>query len=346
MVEFTVTVPYGTGYGYYINGVQKPVVPIVTGGTFRFNQNHSSNNNHPLILSTTTSTGGIISSGVSYYLDGASNQANYTNTSLFNAATVRYIEITVAQTSDFYYICNVHGSGMGNIMDITGDTWGALGWNVGAWGDQNDQIVTLTGNTLNININGNVSVAIGAQINVTTQLLNLTLESVDPSPDVSLTGIQLTTAIGSVDSSSSVIVTGQQLNLTLNGISVDIVTPVDIGTQLLNLTLSSVDPSPDVEVTGSQIALALGVVGIDSIVVTGNQLNTSMASVTTIANGSVNLTGQQLTTSLNNLSFITNASVDVTGNILTMSQNSINIQSWAIVNTGTTVTWTEINTAA
>ena len=111
MVEFLVTVPGGTGGGYYIDGVQKPVIPVVTGGTFRFNQNAANNNGHPLILSTTTSTAGIISTGVTYYLDGASNQANYTNTSLFNAATVRYIEITVAQTSDFYYLCNVHEIG-------------------------------------------------------------------------------------------------------------------------------------------------------------------------------------------------------------------------------------------
>jgi hypothetical protein len=55
-----------------------PIIPVVTGGTFRFNQNDSTNNNHPLILSTTTSSGGIISTGVSYYLDGVSNQANYT----------------------------------------------------------------------------------------------------------------------------------------------------------------------------------------------------------------------------------------------------------------------------
>ena len=47
MVEFTVTVPGGTGGGYYIDGVQKPVVPVVTGGTFRFNQNAATNNQQP-----------------------------------------------------------------------------------------------------------------------------------------------------------------------------------------------------------------------------------------------------------------------------------------------------------
>jgi hypothetical protein len=144
MVEFLVTVPGGTGGGYYIDGVQKPVIPVVTGGVFRFNQDAATNDNHPLILSTTTSTAGIISTGVTYYLDGASNQANYTNTSLFNAATVRYIEITVAQTSDFYYLCYVHGSSMGNSMDVTVDTWGALNWGDNSW-SSNTVSASLTG---------------------------------------------------------------------------------------------------------------------------------------------------------------------------------------------------------
>ena len=411
MVEFTVTVPGGTGGGYYIDGVQKPIVPVVTGGTFRFNQNAANNNGHPLILSSTTSTAGIISTGVSYYLDGASNQANYTNTTLFNAATVRYIEITIAQTADFYYICNVHGSGMGNVMDITGDTWGALGWNIGEWGDQNDvdvlvtgqlltaslnsvtplananidvtsQLLTaslnsvtavitvdinvsVTGNTLDIDTDhawgelswnnssvtwggssGSVSIAIGAQVDVATQLLSLTLGNIDPSPDVAVTGIQLTTAIGAVDIDPDAVVTGQLLNLTLASVQVDVKTEVELGTQLLTLTLGDIDPSPDVAVTGSQITLALGVVNIDSVVVTGSQLNTSISSVTAIANADVFPTGQQLTTSVNSVNLTGSGLVILTGNLLTTSVNSINIQNWTTVNTGTIVTWTEINTAA
>jgi len=147
-VTFIVTVPFGTGGGYYIDGVQKPIIPVVTGGTFRFNQNDSSNNTHPLALSTTTSTAGRITSGVVFYLDGVTTSANYNNITLFNAATVRYIEITVSQTSDFYYICNTHGAGMGNVMDITLDTWGALNWNDGNYGQQNNVNEALSGNNL------------------------------------------------------------------------------------------------------------------------------------------------------------------------------------------------------
>jgi len=235
MVEFIVTVPAGTGGGYYIDGIQKPIVPVVTGGTFRFNQNDSTNNNHPLILSTTTSTAGIISTGVSYYLDGASNATNYRNTSLFNAASVRYIEITVAETSDFYYLCSVHGFSMGNNMDITTNTWGALSWNVGEWNAQGNETVLLTGNALNININqgwgqldwnssnitwggtSKINVAIGQQINVTGQQLNLTLNSVTEviTVDAFVTGLQLNTSLNEVDTGPDANVTGQQLNLSV-----------------------------------------------------------------------------------------------------------------------------------
>ena len=77
--------------------------------------------------------GGIISSGVTYYLDGSSNQSDYTNTTTFNAATTRYIEIDPATSADFYFACWVHGISMGGIVDITGNTWGALSWGENEW---------------------------------------------------------------------------------------------------------------------------------------------------------------------------------------------------------------------
>ena len=129
---YTVTVASGNLYGggtgnvFYLDGVRNATGPgtieWVSGATLRFEQSNSSNDFHPLIFSTNTSTSGIISSGVTYYLDGASNQANYTNTTTFNAATTRYVEITPSSQTDFYYLCYVHGIGMGGIFDITQNT--------------------------------------------------------------------------------------------------------------------------------------------------------------------------------------------------------------------------------
>jgi hypothetical protein len=414
MVEFLVTVPGGTGGGYYIDGVQKPIIPVVTGGTFRFNQNAANNNGHPLILSTTTSTAGIISSGVSYYLDGASNQANYTNTSLFNAASVRYIEITVAETSDFYYLCNVHGFSMGNNMDVTSNTWSAFTWSEGSWNNQGDQIANITGNLLTASVGGpafgwsesswnsselswsgfsNVTVAIGQQVDVTgieltvnlnsvTEVitvdvfplgieLNTTLGSVDPGPDVAITGIELTLAVGTVEAYNvtgwsretwgedvwgdngvweTVSVTGQELTLTLDSVTVLANADVDITGEILTITEGEVDPSPDAIVTGigMNVSLSTGsvIIGTATVDLTGIGLDIGLGTATGEPITLVDITGIGLDIAQGSASGQALVNVSVTGNGLTIATNSINTQIWTKINTGTVATWTEIDTAA
>ena len=158
MADLTITVAVTTGTQYLtgstsniftFDGSQPTdfTFPWVEDGTVRLEQSGSSNDGHPLIFSTSNSTtlgtmqAGIISSGVTYYLDGSSNQSDYTNTTTFNAATTRYIEITPASATDFYFACWVHGIGMGGIVDITETTWGALGYGYSNWGGS----VSLTG---------------------------------------------------------------------------------------------------------------------------------------------------------------------------------------------------------
>ena len=155
---YTVTVATGSSYGggtgnvYYLDGVRNATGPgtvdWVAGATIRFDQSNGTNDNHPLVFSTNTSTSGIISANVTYYLDGSSNQANYTNTTTFNNGTTRYIEITPQSQTDFYYLCYIHGIGMGGVMNMTQDTWSALAWNDGQWGDQDN--VTLTPNSFSL----------------------------------------------------------------------------------------------------------------------------------------------------------------------------------------------------
>ena len=123
----------GTGNVYFFDGVRYLSFKWVPNATLRLDQSASSNDNHPLVFSTTTGLAGLISSGVSYYLDGASNQANYTNTTTFNAATTRYIEITASSYSDFYYLCYVHGISMGGDMDMVNNSWSANAWGDNSW---------------------------------------------------------------------------------------------------------------------------------------------------------------------------------------------------------------------
>ena len=167
MAESTITVTVatgtqylvgGSGNVYYFDGSQPGsfTFPWVQGATVRLDQSASSNDNHPLIFTTSNSTNtatmrsGIISSGVTYYLDGSSSQSDYTNTTTFNAATTRYIEIEPASESDFYFACWVHGISMGGIVDITTSTWGALKWGQNDWGEQGDETVTLTASTADL----------------------------------------------------------------------------------------------------------------------------------------------------------------------------------------------------
>jgi hypothetical protein len=154
---YTVTVASGNLYGggtgnvFYLDGVRNATGPgeidWIQGATLRFEQSDSSNNNHPLLFTTDASSPNSyrINTGVSYYLDGASDVGSYSNTSLFNAATTRYVEITPANNVDFFYYCYVHGIGMGGPIDLVQNAWGALNWSQGAWQDQANSGATLTG---------------------------------------------------------------------------------------------------------------------------------------------------------------------------------------------------------
>ena len=308
---FTVTVPFGTGGGYYIDGVQKPVISVVTGGTFRFNQNDASNATHPLALSTTTSTAGRITTGVVYYLDGITTQANYYNTTLFNAATVRYIEITVAQTSDFYYICNVHGSGMGNIMDVTVDSWGALNWSQGEWGHQPADI------SVEVTTPGAVPTTWG-QSTYGNYAWN------------QITGIESQTGDELIEAGASVILSTNLLTSSVNTVSAEINFAIIVSSNLINLSINSVFAGENVlvEVTtpGSSTTWGQGNFGQYAWnQITGSEID--IGDETVQGTGSLTLSGVQSNTTVNTVLITANANVNVNTNILNITVGNILQQS-------------------
>jgi len=148
---YTVTVASGDLYGggtgnvFYLDGARNSTGPgtvsWVADSTLRFDQSDGTNDNHPLIFSTTTSRDQYLTSGVTYYLDGTVSYADYINTTTFNAATTRYVEVTPSSFTDFYYLCYVHGIGMGGIMDMVVNSWGAHPYNQGAWNQNQDLTV-------------------------------------------------------------------------------------------------------------------------------------------------------------------------------------------------------------
>ena len=310
-VTFIVTVPGGTGGGYYIDGVQKPILPVVTDGVFKFDQNDSSNNGHPLALSTTTSTAGRITTGVVYYLDGVTSQANYYNTSLFNAATVRYIEITVAQTVDFYYICNVHGSGMGNVMDVTNDSWGALYWSQGEWGDQPENV------TVSITTPGVVPTTWG-QYGYGEQDWN------------QITGIESQVGEESIAIGLEFLLSTNLLSIVNGTVSGQSNFEITVSTNILNTTVNSVFGGENVEVSvstpGAPTTWGQGSYGQYAWnQITGSEIDIGTETVT--GEASFDLTGVQSTISITTVSITADANINASTNILNVTSNTIVQQS-------------------
>ena len=335
---YTVTVASGNLYGggtgnvFYLNGARNSTGPgtvsWVEGGTLRFDQSEGTNDNHPLIFSTNTSTSGIISSGVTYYLDGASNQTNYTNTTTFNAATTRYVEVTPSSQTDFYYLCYVHGIGMGGIFDITSTTWGALTWNLGAWGDQADVDVSATGISLTSAVGGTIAQGelqvgwggdtwgenewgelSGAQPTITGQQLTSSIgsESVTANADVSPTGIQLTSSQGTTVGGTSALV---QVTGSLESMGVGQVT-TGIGAVTSGLQLASSIGTTTIDesiLTGEGWGRAEWgefAWGVNySVALTGQTLTSSIGEETAFTDVTVNVTGQELTSTLGNFSLV------------------------------------------
>ena len=104
----------GSANGYYLEGEEAPFYNLTPGRTYRFNQNDSTNDNHPIILYFEADKATEYTSNVVYYADGVKSTAAAYN-SAFNAASVRYTEIEISDTTPnvLHYQCYNHGL-MGN----------------------------------------------------------------------------------------------------------------------------------------------------------------------------------------------------------------------------------------
>ena len=333
MADTTITVTVGTGTQYLVGGSgnvfkfdgAQPssfTFPWVKSGTLRLDQSAASNDNHPLIFSTSNSTvtatmrAGIISSGVTYYLDGSSNQSDYTNTTNFNAATTRYIEIAPASVTDFYFACWVHGISMGGIVDITSNTWGALTWGENEWNDQGDETVTLTGQAM--------TVAANAAGVVATQFPGWgTLEwgengwgSVNEAKEV-LPGQAATMSLGTLSAVIGEPLTGFQIQ-----------TVVGTPTTSFDFALS---------ITGQEMSVAQGVLGInsdeDTEVGMPSNLNTMSVGALTVnqsADVNVGLSGFSMSTDVGNLIEATKVDVILSGQAMTGAVGAISPDDMAV----------------
>jgi len=324
----------GTGNVYYFNGAQPTDFKFawVAGAVLRVDQSDSSNNNHPFLFTTSASTNtgtmraGIITNNVDYYLDGSASQADYMNTTTFNAATNRWIEITITAPSvtDFFFACWVHGIGMGGIIDLTQTTWGAMNWSQGAWNQQGDEAVSLTG----LQITGSLNAAgvdveqfpgwgtlewgenSWGDVTGTTETLpsflataSLGSLSTDVRTDVALTGLEITGALGTpaLKFDFELVLTNSLLaTATLGQLGVNAGDDVQVGLASLLATgsVGAIDPTDVVGLTGLEITGRVGNLQEDILTIVDLQGTSLLATGAVGAITPFNSTGVTITDSL------------------------------------------------
>ena len=326
----------GTGNVYYFNGAQPTnfKFPWVAGAVLRVDQSNATNDGHPFLFTTSASTNiatmraGIITNNVEYYLDGAASQADYMNTSTFNAATNRWVEITITPPSvtDFFFACWIHGIGMGGIIDITQTTWGAMNWGQGAWAQQGDEAVTLTGlqmtgalNAAGVNVEqfpgwgtlawgenswGNVE---GTAETLPSFLATASLGSLstDVRTNVSLTGLQMTGALGTpvLEFDFKLTLTDSLLaTATLGQLGVNAGDDVQVGLASLLATgsVGAISPTPNtnISLTGLEITGRVGNLQEGVLTIVDLQGTSLLATGAVGAITPFNSTGVTITSSL------------------------------------------------
>jgi hypothetical protein len=385
MADSTVTIAVTTGTQYvtgntssiYTFDGSQPAsftFPWVASGTVRLEQSGSTNDGHPLIFSTSNSSvlatmrAGIISSGVTYYLDGSSNESDYTNTTTFNAATTRYIEIAPTSETDFYFACWVHGIGMGGIVDLSLDTWGANAWNYNSWGEQDGVSTALTGLSATVSLGtaiGNTNVGWGSDqwgqgvwgtdtLTVTPTGVEATTLSgpvtwgypgwsgsswgglfvLEVADVMGLTGVSATASVGSPDIkySSTQIPTGVSSTVSLGSLSIN----------------AGADHTQGLSGQVATASLGTPVVTPESIAaLTGIAATSATGSVTISSVELIDVTGVSATASVGSIS-PTEMTMGLTGVSATASVADMTTSSgggiiaYADIDTGSNITYTDV----
>ena len=355
---FTVTVVNVSGYNkYFIDGVQQPTLTLAEGGTYVFNL--SAATGHPVRFSTTSN--GTHSGGTEYTTGVTKDDGNYLTT------------IQVADSAPtLYYYCQYHSGMGGQINTESATTWGLLAWGQGAWGDQNDISVSVTGvasttavgsittdaeigegwgrGTWGNRVWNGVYSVIPTGVSATTAVGSVTPSI---SISVSVTGVASTTAIGTVTTTQGVSLSVTGLPITSSIGTVTANGTGDVSATGLSLTGSVgsviIAPLTIADATGVGLTSSVGtaITAFDSLVsVTGLALTSSVGSITPISIYSV--TGVSATSAVGTSAEVTGSGIvdDVTGLVLTSNVGSVIIIAWNRVDTGTPVTWTKITTAA
>jgi len=168
-----------TGTVYYLDGV-RPTYDIywVSGPTLKFNLDDPSNDGHPMVFKQTTGASSLLTTGVTYNLNGG-NVTEAAWLSGFTAATTRYVEYAPPNELDFIWMCYLHGTTMGGNGLIGQDVWSALTWGSGEYGQQNSVTIPVTNpndSAFGIDVWGNFFWGGGGSMDATLADVTITAE--------------------------------------------------------------------------------------------------------------------------------------------------------------------------
>jgi len=122
-----------------------------------------------------------------------------------------------------------------------------------------------------------------------------------------------------------------------------------ITTLAMSMQEGNLDPAPDVSLTGNAAAMFLGeetITGDANLSLSGISLTFTLGTAVGDANTIASPSGILLSMQEGDEGTTANAMVNLTGNALTMATGTVYTLIWNQVNTGTTSTWTEVDTAA
>ena len=106
VVEYAVTVGFdGSGDVFYLDGSANPALSLVRGNTYVFDVSDGTNSGHPFKFTLTDGTN---------YIDGVARIGTEAN-----ADAKLIFEVPLDAPTSLLYVCEVHGSGMGNAIGVS-----------------------------------------------------------------------------------------------------------------------------------------------------------------------------------------------------------------------------------
>jgi len=230
--------------------------------------------------------------------------------------------------------------------------WGRLGFGVQDWGTTGISVTTsVTGSQINLSL-GDESVDILTIASPTGIVLEFALSGVDPSPDAFASGTQIPIQVGTpfIIADSELSVTGQEITLALGAAESNALTIASpTGLELVTPTPGTVEVGgiAEIPVFGNALTIAEGTVDpAPDVALTGQQLNMNIGTAIGNAVTFAGVTGLELSTTTGTLSFTISGSVLLTGNQLNIALGNEVSQVWTIVDTGTSVAYTEVSTGS